>query len=125
MLGNLTLNGITVAMEIVHDPGLPQLAYEIIDEAIQAANAELSTYSRLNRYVMMALSDDMCPYKTTAFLDFVHRRPMEVQYLVQEPLDCATKFKVPAPQLSTVVRQAINACNKNYTKRGEDHARLQ
>jgi 2-dehydropantoate 2-reductase len=128
MLWNLPFNGISVAMggitvdQIVRDPGLRQLAYEIIDEAIQAANAELEyvygpgnykPLGVLDRYAMMKLSDDMGPYKTSTFLDFVHRRPMEVKYLFREPLDRATKYKVPAPHLSTIVRQ-VEAFQRLY-----------
>ena len=128
MLWNLPFNGISVAMggitvdQIVHDPGLRQLAYDIIDETILAANTELEhvygpgnyePLGILDRYSMMKLSDDMGPYKTSTFLDFVHRRPMEVKYLFREPLDRAMKYGVPVPYLSTIVRQ-VEAFQRLY-----------
>jgi len=128
MLWNLPFNGISVAMggitidQIVHDQGLRQLAYEIIDEAIIAANTELEhVYGKgnyqplgiMDRYAMMKLSDDMGPYKPSTFLDFVNRRPMEVKYLFREPLDRATQYNVPTPHLSTVVRQ-VEAFQRIY-----------
>lgn len=128
MLWNLPFNGISVAMggitvdQIVHDDGLRQLAYDVIDEAIDAANTEMEhVYGKgnheplgiLDRYAMMKLSDDMGPYKPSTYLDFVNRRPMEVKYLFREPLDRATLYNVSTPHLSTIVRQ-VEAFQRIY-----------
>jgi len=128
MMWNLPFNGISVAMggvtvdQIVNDPGLRQLAYDIIDETMAAANTELEhVYGEgnyeplgvLDRYAMMKLSDDMGPYKPSTYLDFVNRRAMEVQYLFREPLNRAESYQIPTPHLSSIVRM-IEAHQRFY-----------
>ena len=129
MLWNLPFNGLSVALggwtvdRIVQDPGLRQLAYDIMDETMAAANAELAlAYNGtenfaplgiLDRQAMMKLSDDMGPYRPSTMLDFLQRRPMEVRYLFREPLDRARALGVPTPHLETVVR-LVEAQQRRY-----------
>lgn len=125
MIWNLPFNGISVAMggitvdEIVKDPHLRQLAYNIMDETILVANTELQLLNGttnettrmmlgdLEKNAMMKLSDDMGPYKPSTMLDFRNRRSMEVQYLFVEPLQRAQKLGIPTPYLETIVSQIL------------------
>ncbi|CAJ1960927.1 unnamed protein product [Cylindrotheca closterium] len=116
---NLPFNGISVAMggitvdKVVEDEGLRKLAYEVMDETIAIANAELEKHgydSSLflgdeDKEKMFDLSDNMGPYKTSTMIDLTERRPMEVQYLFQEPLKRARSLGVDVPHLETIVAQ--------------------
>ena len=88
-LWNLPFNGISVAMngitvdKIVNDPGLRRLAFDIMDETITAANADLAVHGFGKEFFlkdedknkMMDLSDNMGAYKTSTMVDFVEGKP--------------------------------------------------
>jgi 2-dehydropantoate 2-reductase len=127
MIWNLPFNGISVAMggitvdQIVQDPGLRKLAYQIMDETIAIANADLESHSvhhlpkfgDAEKHRMMNFSDEMGCYQTSTMLDLVNRRPMEVRYLFREPLNRAHALSIPAPHLETIVTQ-IEAYQRLY-----------
>jgi 2-dehydropantoate 2-reductase len=140
MLWNLPFNGISVAMggitvhDIVTDPGMRELAFKVMDETIAVANADLiyqanrrktnrkddepsvSTIQLLttqDKEQMMAYSDTMGAYKTSTMLDLIHRRPMEVKYLFQKPVERAQQLNIPVPRLETLVTQ-IAAFQRMY-----------
>ena len=128
MIWNLAFNGLSTAMggwtvdQLVQDPALRELADAIMDETIVAGNADLERkYGSGNfeplvpadKDPMMALSDNMGPYKTSTMLDLTNRRPMEVQYMFQEPVNRARELQVPVPHLETIVAQ-IEALQRHY-----------
>jgi 2-dehydropantoate 2-reductase len=106
------MGGITVD-KIVNDPGLRQLADLVMDETIAAANADIAKNEQdislflgaddKNR--MFALSDSMGPYRTSTMIDFVERKPMEVQYLFRKAIERAQFLGVSVPRLETLVAQ--------------------
>jgi len=118
-LWNLPFNGISVAMngitvdKIVSDPGLRCLAYNIMDETVAAANADMAAHgfgkefflSDVDKEKMMDLSDNMGAYRTSTMIDFVEGRPLEVQYLFSKPVERARMLGVSVPYLETLVTQ--------------------
>jgi 2-dehydropantoate 2-reductase len=117
---NLPFSGISVAMggitvdKIVTDPGLRQLALDVMDETIAVANMDLERIYGPDGYdplgeqqkeYCMNLSDTMGPYRPSTMLDLMNRRPMEVKYLFEKPLSIARKLGVPVPHLETIVAQ--------------------
>jgi 2-dehydropantoate 2-reductase len=127
----VAMGGITVD-QIVNDPGLRQLAYNIMDETILVANTDLQSHygnssatnnnnndknyiplGTTERTAMMKLSDDMGPYKPSTMLDYVHRRSMEVRYLFRIPLNRAKQLNVSTPYLESIVVQ-IEAYQRMY-----------
>lgn len=125
---NLAFNGLSTAMggwtvdRIVQDPSLRALSSTIMDETIRAGNADLrkkygaGNYEPLNaefKKLMFDLTDNMGPYKTSTMLDLTNRRPMEVKYLFQVPVQRARELGVPASHLETVVAQ-IEALQRLY-----------
>jgi len=66
-----------------------------------------------DKFFCMKLSDTMGPYKTSTMLDLKARRPMEVEYLFNKPLQRANRLGVPVPHLETVVAQ-IRAFQRMY-----------
>ena len=114
------MGGITVD-KIVTDPGLRRLAHLVMDETIAAANADLAFHGfdesfflgDAEKKQMFDLSDGMGPYRTSTMIDFVEKRPMEVQYLFKEPVKKASALGVPVPHLETIVMQ-IEALQRFY-----------
>jgi len=106
------MGGITVD-KIVTDVGLRRLADLVMDETIAAANADLQQHGfdesfylgEAEKKQMFDLSDGMGPYRTSTMIDFVERRPMEVQFLFRKPVERAAALGVPAPHLETLVMQ--------------------
>jgi 2-dehydropantoate 2-reductase len=128
MLWNLPFNGISVAMggitvdKIVQDASLRQLAMNVMDETIAAANAELlhrhgpGGYEPLtvqDKEQMMAFTDKMGPYRTSTMLDLVNRQTMEVEYLFCKPVERAEQLGVPVPHLKTILAM-IQAYQRFY-----------
>lgn len=99
--------------KIVNDPGLRQLAHKVMDETIAIANSDLKhngldesyNLGEKEKKQMFDLSDGMGPYRTSTMIDFVERRPMEVQYLFRKPVEKAAELGVPVPCLETLVTQ--------------------
>lgn len=124
---NLPFNGISVAMggittdRIVGDPSLRKLAYNVMDETIATANADLAKHGfSENDFLpadtsekMMVFTDSMGPYKPSTMLDLHARKPMEVKYLFRTALDRATSLGVPVPHLETLVCQ-IEAFQRHH-----------
>lgn len=128
MVWNLPFNGLSCAMggitvdKIVQDPSLRRIADGIMDETIAIGNADLERvygkdgFEPLGKHIksaMMGLSDSMGPYKTSTMLDLTNRRPMEVRYLFQVPVERSRMLGVPAKHLETVVAQ-IEAFQRMY-----------
>mmetsp|Transcript_52271 Transcript_52271/g.126372 ORF Transcript_52271/g.126372 Transcript_52271/m.126372 type:complete len:426 (+) Transcript_52271:274-1551(+) len=116
-LWNIPFNGISVAMggltvdKIVNDPGLRQLALDLMEETVGVANSDLKFHGLGNELFvgeddkerMMLLSDTMGEYKTSTMLDFVNGRPMESKYLFRKPLERARDLGIPVPKLEVIV----------------------
>ncbi|KAL9180237.1 hypothetical protein ACHAXT_008207 [Thalassiosira profunda] len=114
---NLPFSGISVSMggitvdRIVQDPSLRKLAYKVIDETIEVANADLLKHEcsedellgEETRDEMMTLSDQMGPYKPSTMLDMHARKPMEVTYLFRRAVDRADDLGVSVPHLESIV----------------------
>mmetsp|Transcript_23880 Transcript_23880/g.39358 ORF Transcript_23880/g.39358 Transcript_23880/m.39358 type:complete len:397 (+) Transcript_23880:143-1333(+) len=124
---NLPFNGISVAMggittdRIVGDPSLRKLAYKVMDETIETANADLAKHGfpeeeflpEDTKEKMMVFTDTMGEYKPSTMLDLHARKPMEVKYLFKTALDRAANLGVPVPHLETLVSQ-IEAFQRHY-----------
>ena len=121
MLWNLPFNGISVALggiptdEIVNNPGLRQLAHNIMQETLAVAQAECGPHSLNNSLLdsMFALTDSMGSYRPSTMIDLLERRPMEVEYLFRKPLVRAQELGVQTPHLYTIVT-VIEALQKKY-----------
>ncbi|GKY95972.1 hypothetical protein MPSEU_000557700 [Mayamaea pseudoterrestris] len=123
MLWNLPFNGISVAMggitvdQIVGNASLRKLAKRIMQETLAIANADLEArvkepgiacepFTDSDMDAMMSLSDNMdFAYKTSTMLDLTFRKPMEVRFLFETPLERAKELGVAAPCLETIVAQ--------------------
>lgn len=128
MLWNLPFNGISVATsgltidKVMNDEGLRRLASLVMNETRTVAHADLDRVFGEDGYVplsdedleyCMKLSDTMGDYKPSTMLDLTNRRPMEVKYLFEKPLERARALNIPVPHLETLVFQ-IQAYQRIY-----------
>mmetsp|Transcript_36096 Transcript_36096/g.81134 ORF Transcript_36096/g.81134 Transcript_36096/m.81134 type:complete len:374 (+) Transcript_36096:107-1228(+) len=105
-----SMGGVTVD-KIVTDPSLRSIAYKVINETIDIANADLKRMGcsedeflgKETGEEMMTLSDNMGAYRPSTMIDLLARNPMEVRYLFREAINRADSLGVPCPHLETVV----------------------
>ena len=82
-----SMGGVTVD-KIVTDPSLRSIAYKVINETIDIANADLKRMGcsedeflgKETGEEMMTLSDNMGAYRPSTMIDFLARNPMEVRF---------------------------------------------
>jgi 2-dehydropantoate 2-reductase len=116
VLWNMPFSGLSVSMggitvdKIVSTPSLRQLAFTIMDEVVEVANADLQVqsptsclFTKKNSEYMMSVSDQLGAYKTSTMIDLVNRNPMEVEYLFQSAQKRARALGVTTPHMDSVV----------------------
>mmetsp|Transcript_1094 Transcript_1094/g.1431 ORF Transcript_1094/g.1431 Transcript_1094/m.1431 type:complete len:364 (-) Transcript_1094:372-1463(-) len=101
LLWNIPFNGISVAMggvrtdQIMNDPDLRSLALKVMMDVRDSGNLDLKAQGKQTQIgmdkveLLMQLTDDMEPYKTSTMLDFVEGRPLEIEYMYSKPLERA------------------------------------
>ena len=121
---NIPFNGLAVAAggittdRIVGDPDLRSIARSIMEEVIDAGNADLAAHSEniridqvavINR--MFGLTDTMGAYRPSTMIDFVDSKAMEIEAIFGEPLSRAQSLGVDTPRLAllTALLRALNA----------------
>ena len=93
-----SMGGVTVD-KIVTDPSLRSVAYKVIDETINIANADLKRMGcsedeflgKETGEEMMTLSDNMGAYRPSTMIDFLARNPMEVRFVhaAKDVVECS------------------------------------
>jgi 2-dehydropantoate 2-reductase len=110
---NIPFSGLTVAAggvptnHIAENPELRRAAQALMEEVIEAANADLAAHGNAARIDKAAVvqrmfeaTDTMGPYQPSLLIDFLERRPMEVDAIFAEPLRRARALAVPAARLA-------------------------
>jgi len=121
---NIPFNGLAVAAGgittdlIVGDPNLRNTARTVMEEVIEAGNADLVAHSENTRIDRVAIikrmfesTDAMGAYRPSTMIDFVEGKAMEIEAIFGEPLRCAQSLGVATPQLAllTALLRALNA----------------
>ena len=107
---NIPFNGLSVAgggigtEAIVKDPWLRATAAEAMREVVAAGNADLAALGSVTRLHepeiverMFMLTDTMGDYNTSMAIDYVSRRPLEVETILGNPLRRAQELGVTVP----------------------------
>ena len=121
---NIPFSGLCVAAggiptdRIASDAGLRSTALSLMEEVIAAGNTDLKTHFESTRLehntvvdYMFHLTDTMGAYRPSLLLDFIERRPMEVEAMFGEPLRRAQSYGLEMPylRLLTVLLRALDA----------------
>lgn len=122
LLWNIPFNGLAVAAggittdRILAAADLQRAARDLMYEVIAAGNADLRRHGEERKVDpaigdrMFALTATMGPYRPSTMIDFVERRPMEIEAMFGEPLGRAQQLGVPTPNLAllTALLRALN-----------------
>jgi 2-dehydropantoate 2-reductase len=107
----VTAGGVTTDV-ILANPRLRAAAERIITEVVAAGNADLAHHGHDARLdaaeqvaSMMSRTDAMADYRPSTMIDFIERRPMEVEAIFAEPLRRAQALGVDVPSLELLAGQ--------------------
>jgi len=114
---SVTAGGITTDL-IVGNPELRNMARSVMEEVIEAGNADLAAHSedaKIDRIAvidrMFGLTDTMGVYRTSTMIDFAEGKAMEVEAIFGEPLHRAQSLRVATPRLAllTALLRTLNS----------------
>jgi 2-dehydropantoate 2-reductase len=110
LVWNIPYNGMSVVMDattdkMVGDPALRVLFRELMEEVRAGAAAFGRTIEPAFLDKMVAYTDKMPPYATSMMLDFLARRPMEVEAIYGNPMRLAGSRGVPVPRIAMLYRE--------------------
>jgi 2-dehydropantoate 2-reductase len=109
---NVPFNGLSVATggldtgAIVRDPALRAVAEAAMREAAAAGNADLAASGQAARLDpdevvarLFALTETMGDYRTSMLIDYLAGAPLEVEAILERPLQRAHSLGVPVPTM--------------------------
>lgn len=121
---NIPFSGLCVAAGgittdiVLADAGLKESALGLMQEVIQAGNADLAHHDEKGRIDAGAMIESMFhktstmgAYRPSTMIDFLEGKTMEVESIFGEPLQRARMLNVPVPQLTllTALLRSLNS----------------
>jgi 2-dehydropantoate 2-reductase len=120
---NIPFSGLCVAAggittdRVLQDPGLHAAAHDLMEEVIQAGNADLESHGetvRIDRDSMIdsmfSRTSTMGAYRPSTMIDYVDGKAMEIEYMFAEPLRRAKSLGLQVPRL-TLLSALLNSLN--------------
>lgn len=110
LMWNIPFNGLSVVLDastkdLIDDPDATRLADGIIRE-VHAAAAHLGVEIDVSMIATTLESTrTMVPYDSSMRLDFLHRRPMELEAIFGNPLRAAAQAELRLPRVETLYQQ--------------------
>ncbi len=95
---SITAGGVTTD-QIMADPGLSRMVELLMAEVMAAAAADGAALAASVPATMIDNTRKMKPYKTSMTLDYEHRFPLELEYILGEPIRRADAAGVPVPYM--------------------------
>lgn len=111
---SVTAGGVSTD-RIMEDPGLRQLVARLMDEVMAGAAADGAPLPEGLPRQMMDNTTRMKPYKTSMLLDYENRLPLELEYILAEPIRRAEAAGVAVPYMKA---QYWLACFLDRRNRG-------
>lgn len=107
---NIPYNGLSVALaaethDIMADTHTQQLCEQLMEEVLLGAKA--CGYPIEAEFVqkLLAFTRKMKPYSPSMLLDYRARRPLEIEYIYERPLQAAAAQGVQLPRIATLAAQ--------------------
>jgi len=99
LVWNIPFNGLSVILDaktdaMIFDKNARVLAKQIIEEVIEGAGKNGVQLSSKIIDDNIALTEHMKPYSPSMKLDFDNRRPMEIKYMYEKPVEIALRMGV-------------------------------
>ncbi|TWU47929.1 putative 2-dehydropantoate 2-reductase [Rubripirellula reticaptiva] len=110
LMWNIPFNGLSVALnastkEIVDDPDALELAETIVREVHAAAAACGVNVAEKAIAATIDVTKEMVPYDSSMRLDFLAKRPMEVEAILGNPIRAAKAVGFTMPHVETLYRE--------------------
>ncbi len=110
LVWNIAYNGLAVALntetdKIMKNPSTRQLAFDLMQEVVEGANACGVLLQKEFAHRMIKTTDAMEPYAPSMKLDFDYKRPMEIQYIYSNPIAEAEKAGYKMRKVSMLEQQ--------------------
>ena len=123
LVWNIPYNGMSVVLNettdrMVADPDLRPLFRELMEEVALGAAAYGREITPDFIAQMIGNTDKMKPYETSMMLDFLNRRPMEIEAIYGMPLKLAKARGVDLPKIETLYRELLFIDRRNRISRG-------
>lgn len=107
---NIPYNGLSVVLsaetnDIMAEPHTRQLSGQLMEEVLLGARA--CGYPIEAEFVqkLLAFTNKMKPYSPSMLLDYRARRPLEIEYIYERPLQAAAAKGVQLPRIATLAAQ--------------------
>jgi 2-dehydropantoate 2-reductase len=97
---SITAGGVTTD-QIMADPGLQQMVEMLMAEVMAAAAADEAPLPETVPAQMMDNTRRMKPYKTSMTIDYENRLPLELEYILGEPIRRAEAKGLAVPYMKT------------------------
>lgn len=112
LVWNIPFNGLAVTAgvdtaTILADDALRACALELMDETIAIANARGHSLPTAEALEQMKATEKMGNYTPSTLVDYLARRPLEIEPIWGEPLRAAQAAKVQAPQLAKLYHELL------------------
>jgi len=118
----ITAGGISTR-RILDEPGLRNLAEALMRETITAANAEGCAIAADDLVArMFANTETMGHYKTSMLIDYEQKRPLEVEYILGEPVRRAERagLTVPHMRMQYILTRYLDRLNRGELTRYDE-----
>lgn len=110
LVWNIAYNGLAVVLntetdKIMKNPSARQLAFDLMMEVVEGANACGVPLKADFAFKMMEVTDVMDPYAPSMKLDFDYKRPLEIQYIYSNPVQRAAQAGYKMKKVSMLEQQ--------------------
>lgn len=110
LMWNIPFNGLSVVLnastqEIMNSPAAVDLARQLIVEVHQGAAECGVNVPEMMIEKMIEVTRDMVPYDSSMRLDYLAKRPMEIQAIFGNPIRRATEAGFEMPSVQVIKRQ--------------------
>ncbi len=110
LMWNIPFNGLSVALnastrELIDNPDASDLAESIISEVHLAATQCGASIPKDAVHATMDHTRDMVPYDSSMRLDYLAKRPIEIEAIFGNPLRAATQREVSMPRVQMLYRE--------------------
>lgn len=120
---SITAGGVTTD-RIMDDPGLFRLAERLMAEVLAAAAADGAALPENLPAQMIDNTRKMKPYKTSMTLDYENRQPLELEYILAEPIRRAEAAGLDVPYMKAQYWLAsfLDRLNRGLVAQSKDPA---
>jgi 2-dehydropantoate 2-reductase len=110
LMWNIPFNGLSVVLDastkqLIDDPDAVQLVETMIDEVHHAATGNGVHVDPSLKSLTVEVTRKMVPYDSSMRLDYLNRRPMEVEAIFGNPLKAARRFNLKMPTVTMLYQQ--------------------